>query len=100
MAVAAGKDHRDYVLDLLGPAWEIHNLTVGGGWNYGENPDLHPIDIGRMRRVIERATAEAGWGRKIEKGRGLVCRRLCRHCATPFMQPSGSASVAFLLATS
>jgi len=71
MAVAAGKDHRDYVLDLLGPAREIHNLTVGDGWNYGEDPDLHPIDIGRMRRVIERATAEAGWGRKTEKGRGL-----------------------------
>jgi len=71
MAVAAGKDHRDYVLDLLGPARKIHNLTVGDGWNYGEDPDLHPIDIGRMRRVIERATAEAGWGRKAEKGRGL-----------------------------
>ncbi|UQG58045.1 MULTISPECIES: molybdopterin cofactor-binding domain-containing protein [unclassified Marinobacter] len=71
MAVAAGKDHRDYVLDLLGPARKIHNLTVGDGWNYGEDPDLHPIDIGRMRRVIERATAEAGWGRKTGKGRGL-----------------------------
>jgi hypothetical protein len=89
-------------LDLLGPAWEIHNLTAGYGCNYGEDPDLHPIDIGRMRRVIERATAEACWGRKIEKrrGLGLACRRLCRDCATPFMQPSGSASVAFLLATS
>jgi isoquinoline 1-oxidoreductase beta subunit len=67
MAVAAGKDHRDYVLDLLGPAREIHNLTVGDGWNYGEDPDLHPIDIGRMRRVIERATAEADWGAQDRK---------------------------------
>ncbi|WP_273252542.1 hypothetical protein [Marinobacter psychrophilus] len=102
MAVAAGKDHRDYVLDLLGPTREIHNLTVGYGWNYGEDTDLHPTDISRMRRVIERATAEAGWGLKIEKRRGLAlaCRRLRRHRATPFMQPSGSASVAFLLATS
>jgi isoquinoline 1-oxidoreductase beta subunit len=71
MAVAAGKDHRDYVLDLLGPDREIHNLTVGDGWNYGEDPDIYPIDVGRMRRVIERATEEAGWGRKTEKGRGL-----------------------------
>jgi len=71
MAVAAGKDHRDYVLDLLGPDREVHNLTVGDGWNYGEDPDLYPIDVARMRRVIERATEEAGWGRETGKGRGL-----------------------------
>ncbi len=71
MAVAAGRDHRDYVLELLGPDREIQNLSVGDGWNYGENPDLYPIDIGRMRRVIERATSEAGWGKQTAKGRGL-----------------------------
>jgi isoquinoline 1-oxidoreductase beta subunit len=71
MAEAAGKDHRDYVLDLLGPGREIQNLTVGDGWNYGENPDMYPIDVARMRRVIERATEEAGWGQKTGKGRGL-----------------------------
>ncbi|WFM72001.1 molybdopterin cofactor-binding domain-containing protein [Halomonas sp. CKK8] len=71
MAVAAGKDHRDFVLDLLGPDREVHNLTVGDGWNYGEDPDLYPIDVARMRRVIERATEEAGWGRETGKGRGL-----------------------------
>ncbi|MBS3805392.1 MAG: xanthine dehydrogenase family protein molybdopterin-binding subunit, partial [Oleiphilaceae bacterium] len=68
MAVAAGKDHRDYVLDLLGPGREVHNLTLGDGWNYGEDPDLHPINVARMRRVIERATEEAGWGRETGKG--------------------------------
>jgi isoquinoline 1-oxidoreductase beta subunit len=71
MAVAAGKDHRDYVLDLLGPGREVHNLTFGDGWNYGEDPDLYPIDVARMRRVIERATKEAGWGRKTGQGRGM-----------------------------
>jgi len=71
MAMAAGRDHRDYVLDLLGPDREVHNLTVGDGWNYGEDPDLYPIDTARMRRVIERATEEAGWGRETGKGRGL-----------------------------
>ena len=71
MAEAAGKDHRDYVLDLLGPGRQIQNLSVGDGWNYGENPDLYPIDVARMRRVIERATEEAGWGQKPGKGRGL-----------------------------
>ncbi|NMT64958.1 xanthine dehydrogenase family protein molybdopterin-binding subunit [Marinobacter orientalis] len=71
MSVAAGKDHRDYLLELLGPDREVHNLTVGDGWNYGEDPDLYPIDTARMRRVIERATEEAGWGRETGKGRGL-----------------------------
>ncbi|MBW4933156.1 xanthine dehydrogenase family protein molybdopterin-binding subunit [Marinobacter sp. F4206] len=71
MAEAAGKDHRDYVLDLLGPGREVHNLTVGDGWNYGEDPDTYPIDVARMRRVIERATEEAGWGKDTPKGRGL-----------------------------
>ena len=71
LAVAAGKDHRDYLLELLGPARQMHNLTVGDGWNYGEDPDLYPIDVARMRRVIELATDKAGWGRKTAKGRGL-----------------------------
>ena len=71
LAMAAGRDHRDYALELLGPARRIDNLTVGDGWNYGENPDLYPIDIGRLRRVIERATDEAGWGREMPEGRGL-----------------------------
>lgn len=71
MAVAAGRDHRDYVLELLGPDRKVHNLTVGDGWNYGEDPDLYPIDTARMRRVIERATEEAGWGRELPDGRGL-----------------------------
>lgn len=71
LSVAAGRDHRDYLLDLLGPDREVHNLEVGDGWNYGEDPNLYPIDTGRMRRVIERATEEAGWGRETGDRRGL-----------------------------
>ncbi|MBW0146089.1 xanthine dehydrogenase family protein molybdopterin-binding subunit [Marinobacter arenosus] len=71
MSVAAGKDHRDYLLELLGPDRQIQNLSVGDGWNYGEDPDLYPIDIGRMRGVIERATEEAGWGKDLPEGRGM-----------------------------
>lgn len=70
MSVAAGRDHRDYLLELLGPDRDIPNLTVGDGWNYGEDPDMHPIDIGRMRGVIERVTQEADWGRDLPDGRG------------------------------
>lgn len=71
LAEAAGRDHRDYLLELLGPSREIDPRTFGDQWNYGENPERYPIDIGRMRAVIEKATAEAGWGRDLPKGRGL-----------------------------
>lgn len=71
MAEAAGKDHRDYLLELLGPARKIDPRELGDEWNYDENPNLYPINIGRMRAVIEKATAEAGWGEKKPKGRGL-----------------------------
>jgi len=71
LSLAAGKDHRDYVLELLGPGREIDNLTVGDGWNYGEDPDMHPIDTGRMRAVVERATEAAGWGKELPQGRGM-----------------------------
>ncbi|MFC3283944.1 xanthine dehydrogenase family protein molybdopterin-binding subunit [Litchfieldella rifensis] len=71
MAEAAGRDHRDYLLELLGPAREINPQAVGDDWNYGENPDLYPIDVGRLRGVVEKATAEAGWGKQRPAGRGM-----------------------------
>ena len=40
-------------------------------WNYGEDPERYPFDTGRLRGVIEKAASEAGWGRKLPKGRGL-----------------------------
>nr|WP_258000738.1 molybdopterin cofactor-binding domain-containing protein [Janthinobacterium sp. ROICE36] len=71
LAHAAKKDHRDYLLDLLGPARKINPADLSDGWNYGADPAKYPVDIGRMRHVIELATANAGWGRKLPKGRGL-----------------------------
>ncbi|WP_148254761.1 xanthine dehydrogenase family protein molybdopterin-binding subunit [Aidingimonas lacisalsi] len=71
MAAQAGRDHRDYLLELLGPARRIDPREIDERWNYGENPERYPIDIGRMRAVIEKATEEAGWGRELPEGRGL-----------------------------
>ncbi|GAB2190056.1 xanthine dehydrogenase family protein molybdopterin-binding subunit [Sessilibacter sp. MAH1] len=67
----AGVDHKKYILDLLGPARKIDPPSVGANWNYGENPKDYPIDIGRMRGVIEKVTDEAGWGKKLPAGRGM-----------------------------
>lgn len=71
LAHAAGRDHKDFLLDLLGPARRIDSATLGDGWNYGEDPAVHPVDTGRWRRVIETVAREAGWGRTLPKGRGL-----------------------------
>ncbi|WP_375455613.1 molybdopterin cofactor-binding domain-containing protein [uncultured Methylobacterium sp.] len=71
LAHAAGRDPKDYLLDLIGPARKIDPTSIGDVWNHGEDPKLYPIDTGRLRRVIETAAAGAGWGRKLDKGRGL-----------------------------
>jgi isoquinoline 1-oxidoreductase beta subunit len=71
MAHAAGRDHRDYLLELIGPAAKINTLKQGDDWNHGEDPELYPIDTERLRRVIDVATIKADWGKKMPKGRGL-----------------------------
>ena len=71
MAAAANRDHRGYLLELIGPPRLIDPTTLDDSWNYTESPQRYPIDTGRLRRVIETVTAAAGWGRKLPKGRGL-----------------------------
>jgi len=72
MAAAAGKDHRDYLLELIGPPRKIDTRTQNDDWNHGEDPERYPIDTERLRRVINVATIKAGWGeKKMPKGSGL-----------------------------
>lgn len=71
LAAAAGKDHRDFLLDLIGGPRLIDPASQKDGWNYGESPQRYPVNTGRLRRVIEKATQEGGWGRKLEPGHGL-----------------------------
>ena len=71
LAHAAGRDQKDYLLDLIGPSRIIDPTEIGDVWNHGEDPKRYPIDTGRLRRVIETVAGGAGWGRKLEKGRGL-----------------------------
>ena len=74
LAQAAGRDHRDYLLALLGPDRRIDPAAIKDGWNHGESPERYPIDTGRLRRVIERVTKEAGWGKRLgtRQGQGLA----------------------------
>lgn len=59
LSVAAGRDHLDFLLELLGePRW----LEEG-------NPQA--LHTGRAAGVIRRAAEAAGWGRTLPEGHGL-----------------------------
>ena len=68
------KDHREFLLDLLGPDRLIDPRKISETWNHGENPELYPINTARLRAVIERVTKEANWkdrNGKLAKGQGI-----------------------------
>lgn len=71
LAVSARRDPKDYLLDLIGPDRMLNAASLSDEWLYGEDPNRYPFDTGRLRRVIERAAAEAGWGRQLPQGHGL-----------------------------
>jgi isoquinoline 1-oxidoreductase beta subunit len=73
LAHAAGKDQKTFLLDLIGPARILDvPQKVKNFWDYGENPEVYPIDTGRLRSVVELVTEKAGWGtREVPKGHGL-----------------------------
>ena len=71
LAAAAGRDHRDFLLELIGPPRLIDPTSQGDSWNHGESPKLYPVDTGRLRRVVETVTREAKWGRKMPQNSGL-----------------------------
>src|SRR5207249_3252031 len=71
LAAAAGRDPKDFLLEVIGPARQVSPETLGDTWNHGESPERYPVDTGRLRRVVETAARQAGWGRKLPKGHGL-----------------------------
>jgi isoquinoline 1-oxidoreductase subunit beta len=71
LAAAAGRDQKDFLLEVIGPARVVTPQMLSDTWNHGEAPDRYPVDTGRLRRVAELAAKEAGWGRAMPKGSGL-----------------------------
>ena len=53
MAHAAGKDQKDYLLELMGPARVAELKSLDTLWNYGESTKMYPVDVGRLRHVVE-----------------------------------------------
>ena len=72
LAAAAGKDQKAFLLDLIGPPRIVDVArSTPNFWDYGENPEVYPIDAGRLRGVVELVAEKAGWGRQVPKGHGL-----------------------------
>jgi isoquinoline 1-oxidoreductase beta subunit len=55
LAVAAGRDHREFLLEVMGEP----RILEGG------------LDTGRAAGVIRLATEKAGWGKTLPKGHGM-----------------------------
>ncbi|SON55275.1 Membrane-bound aldehyde dehydrogenase [pyrroloquinoline-quinone] precursor [Hartmannibacter diazotrophicus] len=77
LAAEAGRDPKDYLLEVIGPDRIALADRWGEIWNYGEDPKLYPLDTARLRGVIERAASEADWGRELPAGhgRGIAAHR-------------------------
>ena len=71
MAHAAGRDPKEYLLEVIGPARTIDPTDQGDVWNYGEDPEAYPIDTGRLAAVVEAAATGIEWGREVPEGHGL-----------------------------
>ena len=68
----AGKDSKDYLLETIGPARTIDFASQNANYNnYGGDKAVYPLEISRLRHVIEKAASMANWGRTLAKGRGL-----------------------------
>jgi isoquinoline 1-oxidoreductase beta subunit len=73
IAHARGADPRDMWLELLGPPRKasLAELGIDKLRNYGQPLDKHPVDVGRLRHVIERVTELAPWKDRTQNGRAL-----------------------------
>ncbi|MDH3533158.1 MAG: molybdopterin-dependent oxidoreductase [Gammaproteobacteria bacterium] len=72
IAHLAGIDPKDHLLKLLGRTRHVNPADDGAEYqNYGASLDVHPIDTGRMKAVVEKVAEMSGWGRALPEGHGL-----------------------------
>jgi len=73
LAHTSGRDAVEYLLDLIGSPRIVDVKSTAPDYdNYGESPDVYPLDTARVRRVVEIAAEKSGWGKiKLAKGTGM-----------------------------
>jgi isoquinoline 1-oxidoreductase beta subunit len=79
LATAAGRDHLEFVRELIGPDRHI-DLTADGVadyFNYDNDIAKYPIDTARLRNVLDIAAKAGEWGKPMpaRSGRGLAVHR-------------------------
>jgi isoquinoline 1-oxidoreductase subunit beta len=71
LAHSAGEDPVEYLLALLGPDRIIPKSELPKDYtNYDGEYEQYPIDIARMRRVVQMAAEKSGWGKQ-KSGNGF-----------------------------
>lgn len=72
MAIAAGKDPVQFLIELLGSPRrvDLHAMGVNYG-NYGASLTDYPIDTARYRAVVQLVAERSGWGSKMPPRSGL-----------------------------
>jgi isoquinoline 1-oxidoreductase beta subunit len=102
LAHAAGRDPKDFLLELLGPDRRIDPAQegiAGKPWNYGHSFEEHPIDVGRYRHVVELVAEKAGWAHPLPAGQGrgvAVHRSFLSYVAAVVrveVEPDGSLTI-------
>ncbi len=72
LAVAAKRDPKDYLLELIGAPRHIDLPGAGVEYdNYGDSLRTYPIDTGRLANVVRIVAERAGWDAKRAQGRKL-----------------------------
>jgi isoquinoline 1-oxidoreductase beta subunit len=72
LAARAGRDHREFLLESIGPDRIIDFKQTGSKFdNYGADFSEYPFDTARLKHVLNRATAMADWGRDMPPRTGL-----------------------------
>ena len=73
LAALANRDRVEYLLELLGEPRKLDLKAQGVNYsNQGKPVSEYPLDIGRLRRVIELAAEKSDWAKKKPtKGRAL-----------------------------
>lgn len=72
LANAAGRDSKDYLLELIGAPRLVDLKSQGVDYPNMGPIEKYPVDAGRLRKVIELVAEKSGWGkRKLPKGHAL-----------------------------
>jgi isoquinoline 1-oxidoreductase beta subunit len=72
LAHAAGRDPKDYLLELIGPPRLVDLKAQGVDYPNMGPIETYPVDTARLRKVIELVADKSGWGkRRLPKGHAL-----------------------------